>query len=79
MAHAEARVSALFQICRWASETVDQKAAETIFGTGQIMRGVHGSENVIGWDLAIEGGHQAAETIGADGGVNFVILHQTEV
>jgi hypothetical protein len=79
MAHAKARVAALFQV-RWrASKTIDQKAAKTIFGTRQIVSWVHGAEDVVSRDLTIEGRDKTVETIVADRGVNLCVLHQGEV
>lgn len=67
VALAEAGVAALFDVGGWAAEAEDEEVAEAGFGAGKVVGGVHGAEDVVGGDLAVEGGDEAAEAVLADG------------
>src|SRR5581483_8120327 len=78
MPHAKARMAALFDVGFRAAETVNEKAAETLFSAREIPPSIHRSENIVGRDAPIKGSHQAVETVGADGRIDFVLLHDRD-
>ena len=57
---------------RRTAEAEDKELAEADFGAIEIGGGIHGPEDVIGWNLAVEGVDQAAETIIANGLIDLV-------
>jgi len=72
VAHAETGVAAGFEVIHGATEAKFEEVAEALFGTGEVMFGVHGAEDVVGSDLAVEGGDEAGKTVFANLGINFV-------
>lgn len=72
VAHAEAGMSALLDIAHGSAEAADEEFAETLLGPGEIVRGIHGAEDVVGGDLTVEGGDEAMEAVLADRGIDFV-------
>ncbi len=45
--HAEPGVATSFKISHRATEAEDEEVTHTFFGTGQIVLGVHGSQDVV--------------------------------
>jgi hypothetical protein len=75
MPRAEARMASLFDVSLRPPEPTDQEISEALLGTSEILRRVHGSQNVVLRDLSIEGGDQARETFRPDRGIDFEFLH----
>jgi hypothetical protein len=75
MPRAEAGMTPLFDVSLRPSEPADQEISEALLGAWEILRRVHGSQNVVLRDLSIEGGDQAPETFRANHGINFEFLH----
>lgn len=73
--HAEAGVTALFDVERRPPESIHQKVLEPLFRSLEIVRGIHRTQNIIAGNLAVERGDQALKPLGADHGVNFVFFH----
>ena len=73
VAHAETGMAALFDVGLRTAEAEDEELAKAGFGTVEIIRGVHGADNVVSGDLAVEGVDEAAEAFVADGIVNLVV------
>ncbi len=76
VAHAQAGVSALFDVAGGAAEAGDEEVAEADFGSGQILGGVEGTEEGVRGDLAVEGSDQAGEAFFSDDLVNVLFLHE---
>lgn len=72
VAHAQAGVAALFDVVGRSAEAEDEKVAETGFGAGEVGGGVHGAENVVLRDLAVESRDEPVETVVADGFVHLI-------
>jgi len=68
-------MTALFDIVRRSTEAKYEKAAETVLGAFHVFFRVHGSEDVIAWDLPVESGDEPPKAIFSDGGIYLVIFH----
>ena len=68
-------MSPLFNVSLWSSEPTDQEISEALLSTRKIARWVHRSQNVVLWDLPIEGGDQACKTFRANHRVDIEFLH----
>jgi DNA primase len=75
MPHPQTRMPALLDVARGASETKDQKIAQTLFGALQIAGRVHGTQNVIAGNAPVERGDQPAESFLANQRVNFLTVN----
>jgi hypothetical protein len=75
MPRAEAGMTPLLDVSLRPSEPADQEISEALLGACEILRRVHGSQEVVLRDLSIEGGDQARETFRANHGINFEFLH----
>lgn len=75
VAHAQTGMATSFDVGLRTAKTVDEKAAQTLFGGGEIAAAVHGTENAIVGDLLIKCGDQPRKSFVADGGVYFVFFH----
>lgn len=73
MAHAETGMAALFDVGLRTAEAEYEELAKAGFGAVEIGGGVHGADDVVSGDLAIEGVDEAAEAFVADGIVNLVV------
>ena len=73
VAHAETGMAALFDVGLRAAEAEDEELTKAGFGAVEIIRGVHGADDVVSGDLAVEGVDEAAEAFVADGIVNLVV------
>lgn len=51
--------------CR-AAEALDEEVTEALFGTGEVVGGIHRAEDVVGGDLFVEGCDEAGEAFFAD-------------
>ncbi len=61
MPHAQARVASLVQILGRATEAVDQEAAQPRLGAWQVVRRIHGPEDRVQRDSAVERGHHCGD------------------
>jgi len=73
--NAEARMSPPFQIAGWAAEAEDQELTQAVFSPGHIILRVHWTQDVVLWNLAVEGSNQGVEALFAYGGVNVFLFH----
>lgn len=71
---AKTGMSALLNVAVGAAESPDKEIAETLFGARQIMRGIHGAENVVGGNLRVERVNKAGETFFADQFVELCLV-----
>ena len=76
MAHAKTRMPTLLDVTRRASEPEDKKFTQTFFRTLQIVRRIHGPENVVGRNTTIESSDEPREPLFADKRINFLVVHQ---
>ena len=76
MPHAQAWMSALFDVTLRSPEAKNQEIAQTFFGPGKVsVFFIHGPENVIVRDAPVKRGYQPFEPVFADRGINLVFLH----
>jgi len=68
-------MASLFDVSVRPPKPTDQEISEALLSTREILCRVHGSQEVILRDLAIEGSDQARETFRANHGINFEFLH----
>ena len=73
VAHAETGMAALFDVGLRTAEAEDEELTKAGFGAVEIIPWVHGADDVVSGDLAIEGVDEAAEAFVADGIVNLVV------
>ena len=69
--HSKAGMTAQLTVRLRAAETLYQKPAESRFGGGELVDGVHRSEDRVVRHLAIKRRHQPAETVFADDAVDI--------
>ena len=75
MAYAQPGMAALFDVGLRAAKTEDQEIAQSIPRGFEIVRGVHGPEDIIGRNLAVKRVGQAVESGVADGCINVLLFH----
>jgi len=75
VAHTQTRVTPLLDVTGWSAETVYQEFPQTAFRRREIACGIHGSQQSILWNLAIERRDQTAESVLSDKRENFPIVH----
>src|SRR5271163_3757485 len=75
MPRTEAGMASLFNVSLGSPQPADEEIPEALLGTGEILRRVHGGQEVVLRDLPIEGCDQARETFRANHGINFEFLH----
>jgi hypothetical protein len=75
MARAKARMTPFRDVVLWTAKTIDQEIAQTLFRSGAFVRGIHGTQNVVISNLAIEGSDQASESIFSNDGVKIFFVH----
>jgi len=68
-----------FDIAQGSPEPADQEVAQALFGAGQIVRGIHRAEDVVGRDLLVERGDQTMKTVLANGCVDVEIVQSRHV
>jgi hypothetical protein len=68
-------MSALFDVDLRTAEAADQKIAEPLLRSFQVVRRIHGPEHVVAWNLAIECRGKTFESGLADGGINLLLFH----
>lgn len=68
-------MASLFDVSLRPPEPTDQEISETLLGTWEIPRRVHGAQKIVLRNLSIEGGDQPRETFRANHGINFEFLH----
>ena len=66
---------ALFNVFRRPAEAVNQKIAQALLGSAQVVSRIHRAEDVVRGNLPVEFRRQAIESRLADGGVNLEIFH----
>ena len=64
-------MASLFDVSLRPSEPTDQEISKALLSSREVLRRIHGSQQVIFGDLPIEGGDQARETFRANHGINF--------
>jgi hypothetical protein len=62
---------ALFHVSLRAAKAADQEVLQPLFGSGQVVGGVHRPENVVTRYLSIERGDETCEAVLADLSVNL--------
>lgn len=72
MASAQGRVASLVQIVLRTTEAKRQKHPQAFFSPAKVFGWIHGSEQLIGGDAAIEGGCQSLNTVGTEQSVQVV-------
>src|SRR5690348_9193815 len=75
MPHAQPGVASLLDIRLRPAEAIDEKVPESLLGALKIVRRVHGSQNVVFWNLTVKSSHQPREALHSNHGINFDILH----
>ena len=68
-------MASLFDVSLRSSEPTDQEISEALLSTREVLRRIHGSQEVVLRDLPIEGGDQARETFRTNHGINVEFLH----
>src|SRR2546430_6721035 len=68
-------MAARFDVGLRPTETIDEKAAETLLGGGEIAATIHRPEDVVVRNLFVERGDEPRESFVADSGVHFVFFH----
>ena len=68
-------MTALLDVALRTAEAANQEVAQPLFGTRQVVSGVHRPQDVVARDLAVEGGNEASETLLADKGVEIGFFH----
>lgn len=72
MSSAQSRVASFFQIVLRTTEAKRQKHSQSLFSALKVFRWIHGAEEIIGGDAAVEGGSQSLNTVGAEHCVQIV-------
>ena len=75
MPHAQPRMTACLNIPGRTAETINQKIAKPFFRSEEIMTLIQRSQNIVGWNLAVEGGDQPLKSILADRGIDLMLFH----
>ena len=75
--HAKARVTALLDITRGTTEAADEEVPEALLGPGEIRTRIHGTEDVVRWDLPVKRRDQTMKAVFADGGIDLVLFHDS--
>ena len=75
MTLAQAWVTALLDIGRRPTESIDQKIPEPLLRGGQIVGRIHGAQQVVRGNLAIESRHQPLKSLITDNRVDLVLFH----
>lgn len=65
-----------FEIPVRASEAEDEEVPETDFSAFEVVLGVHGSEDVVVRDLAVEASDEAGKAVLTDEWIEFVVCDQ---
>jgi hypothetical protein len=68
-------MAACFEIGRGPAESKHQKVAETALRSVEIVRWIKRTQDVVGWDLPVERGDQAVESVRADYRVDLLFFH----
>ena len=55
-------MAALLDVSRGTTESIDEKVSQALFSARKIVGWVHRSQNVVGWNLAIECGNKPRES-----------------
>lgn len=75
MPQAKPRVAALLDVTWWTAEAADQEVTEPLLGAGQIVRGIHRTNQIVTGHLPVEGGDEPPESVLANGGVDITLVH----
>ena len=76
MAHAQAWMTALFQIHGWSAESKNKKIPKALFSSVKIVRRVERSQHVVAGNLPVKSGDEAFESLVADGRIDLLFLQQ---
>jgi hypothetical protein len=57
------------------AETIDKKPAQALFSGSQIATAIHGTENIVAWNLAIKRSNQLVKGLFTNGRVHFMLFH----
>lgn len=66
MADPKTWMTALFDVDGRPSEAEDEEIAQALFGPRQVGGRIHGAEDIVAGDLAVEGGDEPAKTVVTD-------------
>ena len=75
--HAKARVAALLDVTLGTTEPANEEIPEALLGPGEIRTRIHGTEDVVRWDLPVKRGDQTMKAVFADGGIDLVLFHDS--
>ena len=78
MAHAQSRVTALFDIDWRSAESTDEKIPQPLFRSGQIIRRVDRPQDLVSGNPPVERRHQTLESWMPDRGVKLVLFHSVD-
>ena len=73
VAHPQPRMPALGDVPRRPAEPADEKIAQPLFGTGEIIGRIHGPQHLVAWDLRVERADEAREAVFADTRVDLFL------
>ena len=79
MAHAKPRVPPLLDVARGAAEPANQEVAKPLLGPLQVVRRVHGAQEVVVWNLPVERRDKALEPVFTDGLEDLGVVHVCDV
>jgi len=77
MPHAKARVTALLDVTLGTTEPADEEVPEALLGPAEIRTRIHGTENVVRWDLPVKRGNQTMKAVFADGSIDLMLFHDS--
>jgi hypothetical protein len=66
MTSAECRVTSFLQVVLWSAESEGEEESESFFGACEVVRWVHGAEDVIERDAAVEGVGELPDAVGSE-------------
>ena len=77
MARTQTRVASLLDVSPGTAKSVNQEITKVLFSCRAIALRIHFPEDVVGWNLAIEGFYQAREAFFTDSGIDLGFVHLT--
>ena len=75
MSRAEPGMTPLFDIRFRTAKPVDQKIAQPLLSTGQILGRIHGAQHIVVGDLPVKGCDETREAFLANLRINLVLFH----
>jgi hypothetical protein len=70
-------VPALLDVTLGTTEPADEKVPESLLGPGEIRTRIHGTEDVVRWDLPVKRRDQTMKAVVADGGIDLELFHDS--